>query len=438
LSGKINVPKKYHESINFLTISPFELRKHSVESELLPYGFILKNATIFVESSYIFWGASDVIGQTESFSKLYKYCMSIKLTENCPLLVIERVILNRRFFNIERTFEEVDFYLRNSISQAQQISGSGGGGAYLGSTTQTLAAFGGLAHEKLPPGRTEPDIELFIRSLDQSHPRNISMDSGVHFYKFPYHRTGSRARILGLRSKPWMIDTLGVKPEKACNRSLGFLEKPGENEALELDRCFVMKELPEFNYSLPLLCGVFRSWSSLPHAHDIFSILNLLDGTRRKCLILYGDFHYSIPLACSTKLGFGLLYWVYGLNSKLHLPTFLNYARIDASSSNGFVETVAFHGIVKCAQLNSKIHPSLDEFNFNGDDAATLIACKHGKIYTSSIGMKAVEDPRVLSLFVNNIEASALLKRSKLGIKNISLIICALLFNFFKRKLRVA
>lgn len=437
LSSKLNVPKEYHESIDFLTVSPSEIEGKSIKNEFLAYGLILKNAVNFLESPFIFWGASDLIGQAADFSRLYEYCVSMDLSDNCPLLVIERVFLNRRFFNSERNFEEVDFYLRNAICEAQQISGSGGGGAYIGSNLHCLSLFGGLAHERLPPGRSEPDIELFIRSLDRSHPRNISKIAGARFFKFPYHRTGSRARIFSLQTKPWMIDVLGVKPATGCEEALGFLEKPQAYEGSEHDRRFFMKELPEFNHSFPLLCGIFRSWSSLHNIRDVFSILNRLDGDRCKCVILYGDFHYSVPLACASKLGFGMVYWIYGSKSKLSLPTFLNYARIDASNLTGFLETTAFHGIIKCAPIGSKIHLTIDEAKFNGDDKVTIIAHNNRRIYTSKVELQAVERPQALALYIGKLEVCDLLRSTKLSLKDLARVIYALLFNFFRRKLRI-
>ena len=235
LAEKLVIKDIYSDNIKFLYLDSTFLGQYNFDIEKINPSFAGNIGLYKSNADYCFYGASDLIATPQSFQHLYRATQELSGHEDTKLWMAERAFLSRDFFTKPRSFEDVDYYLRNFYFQSEPISGAGSGAALIGAKRTRLIEWGGL--NEACSGWGGNDIELFIRATKYESFINLSKRYGVYFHKFPYSDRGMRSRSISNPPMEWTryIDNLS-------NNNYNFLSP----EKLSLQNPNVLDSLPSF------------------------------------------------------------------------------------------------------------------------------------------------------------------------------------------------
>lgn len=201
LTRRLAISDSYSESLRFLHV-PIGDGKQSGHFQSLPTSYIQNITLVHATAPFILWGSSDQVGSVTSFKNLVAYLEEAVAQPGLKkFLVVQRSSLHRSFFNLRRSFTEVDYYLENLSSYPEAVSGAGGHAAFIGGFRDDLLELGGLANSDSWGGN---DIDLFIRSSKTYGVHNLTQLSGVCFYKLPNSRSDQRNSVVSSKSMSWV------------------------------------------------------------------------------------------------------------------------------------------------------------------------------------------------------------------------------------------
>jgi len=326
LTEKLTVKDIYSESIQVLYLDSNFLEKYDFNLEKINPPFACNIGLYHSKADYLFWAASDLIATPRDFQNLYRATQELSGHEDTKLWMAERAFLSRDFFTKPRSFEDVDYYLRNFYFQSEPISGAGGGAALIGAKRTRLMEWGGL--NEACSGWGGNDIELFIRATKYESFINLSKHYGVYFHKFPYASKGMRSRLISNPSMKWIryIDNLSndnfnfPSPEKLS------LQNPN---ALDFLPSFPVFKNPNNKSSSTwqFYKAVFVSLRLYLESFQLISAKQVLETSFPDAIVFNGAFSYQFfhvaCFVCSTAV----LVWRYPDGSGGHVVGALHTSR---------------------------------------------------------------------------------------------------------------
>jgi len=339
LTEKLAIKDIYFDSIQFLYLDSSFLGKYDFDIGKINPPFACNVGLYYSKAGYLFWAASDLIATSRDFQHLYRATQELRGHEDTKLWMAERAFLSRDFFTKPRSFEDVDYYLRNFYFEPEPISGAGGGAALIGAKRTRLIEWGGL--NEACSGCGGNDTELFIRATKYESFVNLSKRYGVYFHKFPYSNRGMRSKQITQYDDSWRMELdsrarnqipfkpgeLNFQTPTCSSRDSNFPNLPKRSPSIRnyisgFGRLYTSL-LANNSYRFKSLILDFSEAFKLKDLEDELNLYNV------DVIVLKGNFRITFPISLNLINRAASIIWIYpqNINAITTVITFLAYSR---------------------------------------------------------------------------------------------------------------
>jgi len=376
LTEKLAVKGIYSESIQVLYIDSIFLEKYDFNLENINPPFACNIGLYHSKADYLFWAASDLIATPQDFQNLYRATQELSGHEDTKLWMAERAFLSRDFFTKPRSFEDVDYYLRNFYFESEPICGAGSGAALIGAKRTRLIEWGGLNEACSSWGGN--DIELFIRATKYESYINLSNRYGVYFHKFPYANSGERSLKVRLASMDWTkhIDSINSNGsrsaliENICHKNVRISSTvpifPVINNAISHSSTLLFYKA---------IVVFLTSYKELLH---LMSVRQVLQASLPDAIVLDGGFSVHFVRAACFVCRTMVLVWRYPDGAVRHVVSSLHTSRnfLRAAEIQDY-----FRGNIFAIRENHKVYLNRETLAFLNGKKVIIFTKDNNHVY---------------------------------------------------------